>query len=291
MPSQLDSLRSWRGVRPARLSRELKAPALAVVSGKGGVGKSHVALSLGMAFADQGRRVLLVDGDLGLANLHILCGLHPERDLGDVLEGRCEPEDALLRVEEGLDLLPAASGVAAMANVPRSEIERLGAALAGLQSGYDLVLVDTGAGIGDTTMNMLLASDRALLVSTPEPTAQADAYALLKVARARREDLPLGLCVNLASDAAQASAVASRLGQVAGRFLGRGLPFDGWIPRQNGLENYLIRREPVFRADPQGAFAVAVRTLARDLLSVLPRPNGGFFARLSSMLPDPGTTP
>ncbi len=273
----MDSLRGWSPTVPTPLSARTPAPALAIASGKGGVGKSHLSLSLGLAFADQGRRVLLVDGDMGLANLHILCGKHPERDLSDVLSGRCTPAEALLRIEDRLDLLPAASGVASLANLPREEVARLGKSLELLESESDLVVVDTGAGIGDTTINLILASDRLLLLTTPEPTAQADAYALLKVLRSRKSDFQASVVVNLADSEAQAREIAARLDQVAGRFLSCSLPFCGWIPREPGLERHLLRREPAFRAAPRSPFAQAVRSLAAEISRDLPRPAGSSF--------------
>jgi flagellar biosynthesis protein FlhG len=275
--AQLDSLKSWSPSVPPPLSAGGVAPSLAIASGKGGVGKSHISLALGMAFADQGRRVLLVDGDMGLANLHILCGKHPERDLSDVLAGRCTPSEALLRLEDRLDLLPAASGVSALANLPREDVARLGRGLEQVESEADLLVVDTGAGIGDTTLNLVLASDRLLLVTTPEPTAQADAYALLKVLRSRKADFQASVVVNLADSEAQAREAAARLDQVASRFLSCSLPFAGWIPREPGLERHLLRREPAYRAAPRSPFSSAIRSLAGALAKDLPRPTGGSF--------------
>jgi len=275
--AQIDSLRTWSPTVPPPLSSTGVAPALAIASGKGGVGKSHISLALGMAFADQGRRVLLVDGDMGLANLHILCGKHPERDLSDVLAGRCTPSEALLHIEDRLDLLPAASGVASLASLPRDEVARLGKALEQVESEADLIVVDTGAGIGDTTLNLVLASDRFLLVTTPEPTAQADAYALLKVLRSRKGDFQASVVVNMADSEDQARESAARLDQVAGRFLSCALPFAGWIPRELGLERHLLRREPAYRAAPRSPFAAAVRALAGGIAKDLPRPTAGSF--------------
>lgn len=256
-------------------------PTLAISSGKGGVGKSHVALSLALALADLGKRILLVDGDMGLANLHILCGLHPQADLDDVLAGRCSPSQALLRVEPGVDLLPSASGVAQLSSLPPERLNTLTAALAGLQSDYDLAIVDTGAGIGETTMNLVLASDRLLLVTTPEPTAQADAYALLKVLRSQRKDLSVRICVNMAATEEEAHSCQSRLVQVCGRFLSWEPAWAGWIPRQAGLERHVLERRPAFRAAADSAFARCVRALAREAAMDLVS-SGGFFERLGS---------
>ncbi|QQS03551.1 MAG: AAA family ATPase [Fibrobacterota bacterium] len=284
MSSQMDSLRTWTPTLPARMAHSTRCPALSISSGKGGVGKSHVALSLALALADLGKRILLVDGDMGLANLHILCGLHPKADLDDVLAGRCEPSDALLAVCPGLDLLPSASGVAQLAALPPARLNALSRSLRSLQEDYDLAIVDTGAGIGDTTMNLILASDRLLLVTTPEPTAQADAYALLKVLRAQRKDLSVSICVNMAASEEEAVSCQSRLLQVCGRFLSWEPSWAGWIPRQAGLERHVLERRPAFRAAADSPFARAIRALAREAAMDL-QDGGGFFDRLAEPSP------
>ena len=280
MANQLDSLKGWSPTAPAKLASVPTCPTLSVASGKGGVGKSHLTLSVGLALADLGKRVLLVDGDMGLANLHILCGTYPQHDLEDILNGRCLPEEALLSIGAGIDLLPSASGVANLSALPPERIGALARSLAGLQSNYDIMIVDTGAGIGDTTMNLVLASDRMLLVTTQEPTAQADAYAFLKVMRSHRRDLPVHLCVNMGSSEEEAIQSGLRLSQVSSRFLGWEPTWAGWIPRQPGLERFTLERKPAFRASPEGPFARAVRQLARETVRDLVGMGPGFFSKL-----------
>ena len=289
MASQLDSLKRWSPDAPGRLGSDLACPTLAVASGKGGVGKSHVALSIALSLADLGRKVLLIDGDMGLANLHILCGLHPVHDIDDVLAGRCGPEEALLAIEAGVDLLPAASGVANLSALPAARMRDLSLALSHLQSGYDLAVVDTGAGIGDTTLNLVLASDRLLVVTTPEPTAQADAYALMKVLQSHRRDLPAKLCVNLATSEDEALRSCARLSQVCARFLGWEPTMAGWIPRQAGMDRHTLARRPAFRAEPDSPFARAMRSVAREATAGM-EVGGGFFARLSGETTPPPPT-
>ncbi|HQF53944.1 MAG TPA: MinD/ParA family protein [Fibrobacteria bacterium] len=280
MANQLDSLKGWTPTAPGKLAASSSCPTVSVSSGKGGVGKSHIALSVGLALADLGKRVLLVDGDMGLANLHILCGLYPEHDIQEILAGTCRPEDALLPLGPGIDLLPSASGVADLSSLPPERIRDLATSLSRLQSGYDVMLVDTGAGIGDTTMNLVLASDRLLLVTTPEPTAQADAYAFLKVMRSHRRDLPARLCANLCASEDEAVQALTRLSRVSERFLGWEPAWAGWVPRQPGLERFTLERRPAFRASPDGAFARAVRLIARETVRDLAGGEGSFFSRL-----------
>ncbi len=282
MANQLDSLKDWNPVGPGKFASTSTCPAISISSGKGGVGKSHLTLSVGLALADLGKRVLLIDGDMGLANLHILCGTYPEHDIEDILSGRCLPEEALLSIGPGIDLLPSASGVTNLSALPPARIDELAQSLSGLQSRYDFMLVDTGAGIGETTMNLVLASDRMLLVTTPEPTAQADAYAFLKVMRSHRRDLPVHLCINMASHEEEAIQAGLRLSQVSARFLGWEPSFSGWIPRQAGLERFTLERRPAFRASPDGIFARAVRQLAREVVRDLSESDSGFFSRLTN---------
>jgi flagellar biosynthesis protein FlhG len=279
--AQIDSLMGWTPSGPSRFSAGTPRPSVAIASGKGGVGKSNISLSLSLALADIGRRILLVDGDMGLANLHILCGLHPDRTLDDVLAGRCPPREALLAVQPGVDLLPAASGIAQLSSIPAARVSELGRSLAELQADHDLLLVDTGAGIGDTTLNLALAADQLLLVTTPEPTAQADAYAMLKVLRSRRRDLPVRLCVNMAADEAEAMHTASRLSQVCSRFLGWEPSWAGWLPRQPGLERHVLERRPAFRAAPDSPFARGIRALAREVSEGVAA-TGTFFERVAA---------
>lgn len=283
MAAQLDSLKAWLPGSGARLSSAVPARAIAVASGKGGVGKSHITLSLALALAEQGRKVLLIDGDMGLANLHILAGIQPKADLGDVLAGRCGVEDALVTVAPNVDLLPSASGVAELSSLPLERVNALVDSFARLQNGYSHLLVDIGAGIGDTSMHLATASDRVVLVTTPEATAQADAYAFVKVARSRRADLPFSVVVNQCDRPEQGPETAMLLSSVARRFLGIDLPFWGSIPRQPGLDQFLRKRIPAYTADPQGPFATAVRELSKRLPDMGAPVAGGFFARLSSL--------
>lgn len=265
MAKQLDSFSQWRPSSFGRFRAGTAATTIAVASGKGGVGKSHISLSLAIALSRLGHPVLLLDGDMGLANLHMLAGVAVQRDLGDVLAGRCDVVDALVSLPDGPDLLPSASGVAGLSALPPERIAAIAAGLVSLGASYRFVVVDTGAGIGETTLNLVAASDRALVVSTPEPTAQADAYALLKVALGRRRDLPFSLIVNQCASAEQGREAASRLSGVARRFLGVEIPLWALVPRQPGLEEHALRRVPAMRADSEGPFARSISALALRL--------------------------
>lgn len=280
MSGQLDSLRSWQASGNARLSSAMPAQTLAIASGKGGVGKSHITLSLAISLAQQGKRVLLIDGDMGLANLHILAGVQPKADLGDVMAGRCGVEEALIQVAPNVDLLPSASGVTGLSSLPVETVNRLVDSLSRLHENYTHALIDIGAGIGETSLHLATAADRVLLVTTTEATAQADAYAFVKVSRARRPDLPFSLAINLCDTPEQGPESAMRLSAVSRRFLGLDLPYWGCIPRQPGLDRFLRQRVPAFVADPHGPFARAIVELSRRIPDGTTGFSKGFFARL-----------
>ena len=175
----------------SRQPRARVAPAsvIAVASGKGGVGKTWLSTTLAASFAKMGRRTLLVDGDLGLANVDVQLGIAPETDLAAVIAGWVELEDAVTPINGGagascgFDVLPGRSGSGALAGLPPDEASRLAAGLTALSLQYDIVLVDLGAGIEDNVMRLARACDRCLVVATDEPTSMTDAYAFIKVLR------------------------------------------------------------------------------------------------------------
>ena len=173
------------------------ARVVSIASGKGGTGKSVLATNLACLRAAAGERVLLVDFDAGLANAHLLLGLAPRHDLMDVLEERVSAEDALVAGPDGVSLLSGGVGRPALANPTRRELDRLFRALRPLESDFDLMIVDHGAGLAYSTVAHLAATSTLLLVTNPEVTALSDGYALYKQALALNPEIRVGLVVNL----------------------------------------------------------------------------------------------
>ena len=240
----------------------VKAPySLAVTGGKGGVGKSCVALNLGIALARLGERVLLVDADWGLGNLALLTGQYPARSIEEVLTGACGVGEALLEGPEGVVLLPAASEWAGPAWDETVCDEEAVLALGALEVDFDCVVVDTGAGVDDKVVAPAAAADAALLVTTPDPTAVADTYALLKVllrggcAQAR-------LLVNMADDAEEAAELQARFAELAGRFLGAEIDNAGYIPLDRYVRQAIKRQMSFLLLDPPCPATAALESLA-----------------------------
>ena len=158
-----------------------KCRSIAVTSGKGGVGKTNIALFLAVTIAAARKRVLLMDADLGLANVHILLGIAPEHNISHFIEGECGLEKVICKGPGGIDILPGASGLEKLANLDSGRLELLQKEFSKLERNYDFLLIDTGAGIGASVTQFASRADTALLVMTPEPTSLAEAYAMVKI--------------------------------------------------------------------------------------------------------------
>jgi flagellar biosynthesis protein FlhG len=238
---------------------------LALASGKGGVGKTVLAVSLGHALVRAGARVLLVDADLGLANVDVQLGLVDDRHLGRALaEGRPLAEMILREETTGLDLLLGPSGWRSLAGLDGEALERLAAEIELASRAYDVTLLDLPAGIGARTLRLARLARRVLLVATPEPTALTDTYALLKVGL--RDHAGLGLVVNMAEDRAEGAGAARTLATTARRFLGRDLPLLGIVRRDPRVADAIARQRPLLARHPTAPAAADIEELARLLL-------------------------
>ena len=194
---------------------------VAVVSGKGGVGKTMIAANLAAALAKAGRTVLVIDSDLGLANLDVMLGIQPSRTLHDVLQGVCPIEEALIRVG-GFEILPAGSGVFEATTLTASSQEHMQALLQTLDARYDILLFDAGAGIGEVVLFFARLADDVLLVVTPEPTSLTDAYATMKVLARQYGRTEVAVVANqVRNDSSETAgaAISMHLQRVVSKFL------------------------------------------------------------------------
>jgi flagellar biosynthesis protein FlhG len=239
---------------------------LAVVSGKGGVGKTNLVANLAVAAAGRGRRVLVVDGDLGLANVDVLLGLVPTATVADVLAGRCTLEAALVTGPRGVHVLPAAAGRSELAALGGAGLDALMERLRAAAGAYDLVLIDAGAGVGPTVAGLAAACQRAWLVTTGEPTSLADAYAMLKVLRGIAPGLALELVVNQVAGEGAARRAHAHLARVAARFLGGALAYRGFVPRDARLADAVARQRAVVELFPGASASRQIVALADALL-------------------------
>ncbi len=245
-----------------------------VVSGKGGVGKTVITANLAAAFAVSGKRTLVVDADLGLANLDVILGLNPEQTLMDVIRGTAEIREAIVQTPGGFDLLPAGSGLVEGTILTSSTADTVRTVLAEVAPAYDTILFDAGAGIGEIVLLFACLAEEILLVVTPEPTAIMDAYATVKILATLHHKTDFGLIVNLTNPSSpmqNASSVARHLQQVVARFLETPenpairLKLVGSVPRDSAVPVAVSRRILLMDADPGAPSVLSIRQMAGAL--------------------------
>ena len=258
---------------------------LAVTSGKGGVGKTNVAINLAMALARLHHRVAILDADFGLGNVDVLLGLAPRYHLGHLLAGERTIREVLVEGPGGIWVLPSSSGVRELTALSPTHWARLNASLAEIAGELDFLLVDTGAGISKNVIDVLTSVEHVMIVTSPEPTAIVDAYALLKVLTVADESKDVGVLVNAARDGAEGELVFRQLEVAAARFLHRRLHSFGCISHDPLLKESVLLQKAVVEQHPQSPASRAFRALATRVASLAPL--GGPGLRLVPRLDHP----
>lgn len=244
---------------------------IAVTSGKGGVGKSTVSINLAVAMAQAGSRVTLLDADLGLANIDVLLGMTPTRNLADVLSGECSLNDILMQGPAGVRIVPGASGVQRMADLGEAERVGLMRAFSELEGDMDVMIVDTAAGIAANTLQFCEASQEVLVVVCNNPASITDAYATIKILNQRTRRTRFRVLVNMIQTEAEGREIYRRLLVATDRFLEVALDYAGAIPLDRCVTQAVRRRAPVVTTYPASPAGVAFSRLAATAQS-WPRP-------------------
>jgi flagellar biosynthesis protein FlhG len=264
------------------------ATVIAVASGKGGVGKTNVAVNLSVALARLGHSVALVDADFGLGNVDVLLGLTPQRNIGALLTGEASLDDLLVEGPAGVRILPASSGLRELTTFTMAQRAILTDAFLRLRGRFEFILIDTAAGISDTVIDTILLADRVMVVTSLEPSAIVDAYATVKVLTSASPATEIGIVVNRARSAEDAAVAFRQLEMAAVRFLRRALKFYGFINEDAALrESVLIQRAVVAEA-PQADATRCFRLLATRLAGFAPvqgKAAKGAFARMAAVHP------
>ncbi|MDI3532570.1 MAG: flagellar biosynthesis protein FlhG [Synergistaceae bacterium] len=272
LADQAYELRELVAAETGRISAESgRLRSLAVTSGKGGVGKSSISANLALALGRLGKRVALLDADLGLANLDLLLGVTSRYNLAHVIRGERRLEEVLVEVDEGVLIVPGGVGMADIADLdPRRQLALI-ESLSVLDSMADVLIVDTGAGLHRTVVSFCLATDSVLLLTTPEPAAVRDCYGMLKVlAFSGGTGIDVNLVVNMASSDEEAASVASRVQMAAAQFLGISVPYAGYVLRDEAVRRAAETSRPFLIYQPGCAASQCVRWIASRLAKAGP---------------------
>lgn len=247
-----------------------RAVSLAVTSGKGGVGKTNVVVNLAVALARMRNRVVVLDADFGLGNVDVLLGLTPANHLGHLLAGDKDIDDILVEGPHGVRIIPASSGLRELTALSPLQWQRLNDGLARIHSSADFLLIDTGAGISNNVIDMLSGADRIMVVTSLEPTAVVDAYAMVKILTACNPAKELGLLVNGARDQAEADLVFRQLDVAATRFLHRRLHPYGFVPHDPAVRESVLLQRAVVEHAPRATSSQSFRRLANRVAAMAP---------------------
>src|SRR5690554_4665819 len=240
---------------------------IAVASGKGGVGKTNIAINLGLALQQKGQQVLVLDADLGMANLDILLGLTPRYNLEHILKGKCKFEEAVLAGPGGIDILPGTSGIEELVHISSVETKRLIEASALMERDYDLVIIDIGAGVHYTVTNFIRACDEALIILTPEPTAIMDAYSLIKYLSIHNFKNRVSIIINQTNSSREGDDTARRMQKVIKEYLNLNIEILGYIPYDNYVRQSVKAQVPLVLNYPNSRAVTALNKIADKMLN------------------------
>ena len=266
---QADSLRQLAA--QGRMGRSpLKV--FALTSGKGGVGKTNVCANLAVLAAKAGKRVLVIDADLGLANIEIIFGLKPRYHLGDLLENQRTIEEVLVKGPHGISLLPAGSGIQSLTHLTDQQKMQFVAALDPLEDLFDVVFIDSGAGIGENVLFFVGAAQEAILVVSPEPTSLVDAYATVKVLSQQAGVRNFSVVVNPVVDELPARGIFQKLTAVSSRFLTAQIRHLGFIPRDENFHRAIMAQRAIVDMFPQSPASRALASISERLFANAAQP-------------------
>ncbi len=262
-PMYMSNARVDQAAGLRRITEPRPVRVIAVSSGKGGVGKTNVSVNLGVAMAEEGQRVMLLDADLGLANVDVMLGLHPEFDLSHVIQGSRTLEEVIVTGPSGLQIVPASSGTKAMAELGPMEHAGVIRAFSELSHDLDVLIIDTAAGIADSVVSFSRAAQEVIVVVCDEPASITDAYALIKLLSREYGIQRFRVLANMAQSAQEGRELFAKISRVTERYLDVTLDFIGMIPFDDYLRKAVKRQRAVVEAYPRSRAAMAFKTLAQ----------------------------
>ena len=253
------------GIRKMSQNKAKPVRVIAITSGKGGVGKTNVSVNLGVSLAQRGRKVALLDADMGLANVDILLGLSPQFNISHVLQGEKTLSDIMLTTSDGLKVIPASSGIQQMSELSSMEQAGIIRAFSELDQSLDILIVDTAAGISSSVINFARASQEIIVVICDEPTSLTDAYAYIKLLNRDFDISEFHIIANMVQSTQQGQQLFTKLTKVTDRYLDISLDYVGAIPFDDALRKAVQKQKPVVEVFPQGMATQAIKRLAHKI--------------------------
>ncbi|SHG93062.1 MinD/ParA family protein [Tepidibacter thalassicus] len=239
---------------------------ICISSGKGGVGKSNFTLNLALALKKKGSRVLIIDADLGLANIEILLGISPKLGLVDLVKDNVNIEDIIIEGPLGIKIISGGAGISDIVDLPLYKLNKILNNIAYLKNYADFMLIDTGAGISKSVISFISASEEIIVVSTPEPTAIADAYALIKVISKESTSKIISLVVNKADTKKEAENTFNKLSLVSKKFLYKNIEYLGYISNDKNVQTCVKRQIPFYIGAPNSLASQNIDNICNKLL-------------------------
>lgn len=279
MEDQAQQLRELMRAKPASAGaqKDRKTRIITVTSGKGGVGKTNVSVNMAIAYARLGKKVIVMDADLGLANVNVMLAMIPKFNLYHVIRKQKTMQEIILDTEYGIRIVAGASGFSKIANLTDDERQSFIEELNALSSA-DIIIIDTSAGVSSNVLSFVAAADEAVIVTTPEPTAITDAYGIIKIIATEVENLNMGLklVVNRVKSVAEAKSVADRMINIAGQFLNLKVEYLGFIYDDPAVPQAVLRQKPFMVLDPKCKAAQCVQHIVGRMEKTEVREGGGF---------------
>ncbi|MDR1956128.1 MAG: MinD/ParA family protein [Treponema sp.] len=268
--------------KPAKPKEVKRTRIITVTSGKGGVGKTSISVNMALAYARLGKKVVVMDADLGLANVNVILNTQPKFNLYHVMRKQKTMKEILWETDYGISIVAGASGLSKIANLTEDERQYFINELDSL-SEADIIIIDTSAGVSSNVLDFIAAADDAVIIATPEPTAITDAYGITKIIATEYESLDMGLklVVNRVKSVAEAKKVADRLTQIAGQFLNLRIDYLGFIYDDITVAQSVLRQKPFLVLDPKCRASLCVQHIAERMEKhEVRKENDGFAAMI-----------
>ena len=260
MEEQAEELRALMEDKGSKKSKEHKTRIIAITSGKGGVGKTNLAVNMAIAYAQIGKKVILIDGDLGMANVNVLLNIVPQYNLMQVINNQKKMSEIILDTEFGIKFIAGANGFSKIANLSVEELNHFAEEFSSLSSA-DIIIIDTGAGIANNVLQFVAAADEVYVVTTPEPTAITDAYGIIKIITTElmNREINLKLLVNRVHSADEGKRISERIITIVGQFLNYKVDYIGFVYDDPVVQASVIRQKPFMVVNPTSKPAVCLK--------------------------------